>query len=149
MQEHNRKRVVGWGIAAAVWTGVMFFFSGQSGADSGALSGSLTELLFGWLIDLGMSAQRLEHFVRKGAHMSIFALQGFFLCMSLMHGVRRRAAVFLTACVCALTAVTNELHQMLSEGRHCSVADMGIDFFGATLGLLTAVVVLHAFSSKK
>ena len=148
MQEHNRKRIMGWGIAAAVWTGVMFFFSGQSETESKALSGGLTERLFGWLINLGADAHQLEHFLRKAAHMGIFALQGFLLCMSLMYGLKRRTAVRITVCACALTSVLNELHQSMGEGRSCSVADMSIDFVGAILGLLAAIVVLHAFSLK-
>ena len=40
------------------------------------------------------------------------------------------------------------LTYQVSMGPNVSVADMGIDFFGAILGLLAAVVVLHAFSSK-
>ena len=149
MQEHNRKRAIVFGAAAAVWTGVMFFFSGQSGEDSGALSEGLTGVLFGWLIRRGVSAERVEFFVRKGAHMGGFALMGFLLGMSMLSALKRRAAAAVTVCACAAAAVLNELHQMLAEGRHCSVADMGIDFAGAALGLLAAVVVLHAFSSKK
>ena len=36
-------------IAAAAWCGVLFFFSGQSGAESGALSLRFTRLLLRFL----------------------------------------------------------------------------------------------------
>jgi len=148
MQNHNGRRAVCFGIAALLWVGVLFFFSGQSGEESGALSGSVTELLFGWLIDLGADARMLELLLRKGAHMTIFAIEGFLMGMSLLHAMRRRSALAATAAGCAVMAVLNELHQLTSAGRSCSVIDMLIDSSGALLGLLASAAVLHAFSSK-
>ena len=51
-----------------LWMAVIFYFSGQSGSESGALSGSFSEFL-------GLP----EWMLRKGAHMAEYALLGFFL----------------------------------------------------------------------
>ena len=66
MQNHDRRSAAIYGLLAAAWVGVLFFFSGQSGEASGALSGRLTEILFGWLIDRGVSAGRLSRLHAAG-----------------------------------------------------------------------------------
>ena len=147
MRNHDGKRAAAaYGLAAIVWLGVLFWFSGQSGADSGALSGGITRWLFGWLIDRGMSFQTLHILTRKLAHFGAFAIEGWLLGSALLRILPKgRAAVVTTVC-CAVLAVLNELHQTLSEGRSCEVRDMLIDTGGALLGLAFAVAVLHAFS---
>ena len=124
------------------------FLLGQSGEASGALSGRLTEILFGWLIDRGVSAGRLEFLLRKAAHMGIFAVEGFLLSMALGYACRKRWAALWSLPICAVLAVANELHQRLPGGRTSSAADVLIDSFGALIGVLLAAVLLHALSSR-
>ena len=118
MQNHDRRSAAIYWLLAAAWVGVLFFFSGQSGEASGALSGRLTEILFGWLIDRGVSAGRLEFLLRKAAHMGIFAVEGFLLAMALGYACRKRWAALWSLPVCAALAVANELHQRLPGGAH-------------------------------
>ena len=146
MQNHSRKRAAVFGLASAAWIGVLFFFSGQSGEASGALSGKLTQFLFGWWIDRGADALQLEHVLRKLAHAGIFAVAGFLLAMTLTALFPRRAALVATFLTCAALAVTNELHELLAVARTCSPVDMLIDSAGALAGLLCAAAVLHVFS---
>ena len=150
MQNHNVKRAVVSGVLAAAWLGVLFFFSGQSGEESGDLSGRLTRFLFGWWIDRGADAGLLEHILRKCAHAAIFAVEGFLLGMSLLSGMKRRTeAAFLTLAGCAVIAVANELHQLTSPERACDVKDMLIDTLGAAAGLIAAMVLLHLFRKHR
>ncbi|HIS84924.1 MAG TPA: VanZ family protein [Candidatus Faecivicinus avistercoris] len=148
MQNHDRRSAAIYGLLAAAWVGVLFFFSGQSGEASGALSGRLTEILFGWLIDRGVSAGRLEFLLRKAAHMGIFAVEGFLLAMALGSALRKSRAALWSLPICAALAVANELHQRLPGGRTSSAADVLIDSFGALIGVLLAAVLLHALSSR-
>lgn len=147
MRNHGGKSTAIFAAAAIAWIGVLFFFSGQVGEDSSALSGGVTQLLFGWLLDWGMDFDLLHHCVRKAAHFGIFAVEGCLMGMALLNGLKRRTAVLLTGVGCALLAVLNELHQMQAAGRVCSVADMAIDFCGALTGLAAAAAILHAFSA--
>lgn len=150
MQKHSSRRAIVFGIAAAVWLGVLFFFSGQSGAESGALSGGLTRFLFGRWIDRGADAATLEFIVRKCAHAGIFAVEGFLLGMSLFSGMQQRTqASFLTLAGCGLIAVANELHQLTAAERSCNVRDMLIDTAGAAAGLMAVIVILHLFRPRK
>ena len=147
MRNHGGKSTAIFAAAAIAWIGVLFFFSGQVGEDSSALSGGVTQLLFGWLLDWGMDFDLLHHCVRKAAHFGIFAVEGCLMGMALLNGLKRRTAVLLTGVGCALLSVLNELHQMQAAGRVCSVADMAIDFCGALTGLAAAAAILHAFSA--
>ena len=148
MRKHDEKRTAGWFVlASAAWLGVLFWFSGQSGADSGALSGGVTRWLFGGLIDRGMSFNVLHVFVRKLAHFGAFAVEGWLLGSALLRILPKGRAALRTGLLCAGIAVLNELHQTFSEGRSCEVRDMLIDTSGALLGFAFAVVVLHAFSN--
>lgn len=150
MQKHNPKRAVVFGIAAAAWLCVLFFFSGQSGEDSGNLSAMLTRFLFGRWIDRGADAEMLEFILRKCAHAGIFAIEGFLLGMSLLSAIKKRSeAFFLTLAGCGLIAIANELHQLTAAERSCNVRDMLIDTAGAAAGLAAAVVLLHLFRPRK
>ena len=154
MQNHDRRSAAIYGLLAAAWVGVLFFFSGQSGEASGALSGRLTEILFGWLIDRGVSAGRLEFLLRKAAHMGIFAVEGFLLAMALGSALRKSRAALWSLPICAALAVagcivwTPVRYERLPGGRTSSAADVLIDSFGALIGVLLAAVLLHALSSR-
>lgn len=150
MQNHNVKRAVVFGVLAAAWLCVLFFFSGQSGEESGDLSGRLTRFLFGRWIERGADEARLDHILRKCAHAGIFAVEGFLLGISLLSGLKRRAeACYLTLAGCAVIAVANELHQLTSPERSCDVRDMVIDTAGAAAGLIAAMVLLHLFRIRR
>ena len=137
-----------WALAAVAWLGVLFWFSGQSGAQSGALSRGITQWLFGWLLEY-VSFDTLHIFVRKSAHFCAFAVEGFLACSALLCVLPGKRAALVTGLSCAGVAVLNELHQTISVGRSCEVRDMLIDTAGALTGLAFAVVVLHAFSKLK
>lgn len=150
MQNRNPCRAVVFGIAAAAWLAVLFFFSGQSGMESGELSGRLTRFLFGWWIERGADAVLLEIIVRKCAHAGIFAIEGFLLGMSLLSCMRKQTeAFFLTLAACALAAIANELHQLTAIERSCDVRDMLIDTAGAAAGILAALGLLSHFGLRK
>ena len=75
--------------------------------------------------------------VKKGGHMTGYAL----LALAFLHGltggksISRRHA-FQAVILAALYAVTDEFHQRFTPGRGPSIADVGIDTLGATIGLL-------------
>ena len=146
MQVRNGKRAAVFALLAAAFIFVLFFFSGQSGDESNSLSMRLVQILFGGLIKRGMETETLNTVLRKLAHFGIFAIEGFLLGMALMNMLPKRKALPAAALICAFLAVASELYQTTSEGRTCSVLDMGIDTAGGIIGLLFSVVILHAFS---
>ena len=67
---------IGSAAAVILWYSVIFGFSAQDGEESGSLSGAVAEAvmkLFGG-DPSGEARHTLEHIIRKGAHMTEFAI---------------------------------------------------------------------------
>ena len=131
-----------WLMPAALWLMVLFYFSGQSGAESGELSGRLAEALLRHMPFLNVSQETFNHILRKLAHFGIFAVEGFLVRIGLA-GVRPygRGNLMISVVVCGFIAVLNELHQLTSDGRACMPQDMLLDAFGAAVGAIFALMV--------
>ena len=130
-----------WALAVG-WIAVLFFFSGQTAAESGRLSGALADFVRGIFPFNRIPPDQLEHVLRKLAHFSIFALEGFLLCLAMTESFRdRTVGAALSVIVCTALAAGNELHQMFSEGRSCEGRDVLIDTGGALLGIAVALLL--------
>ena len=135
----SRPWAIFWWILTVLWVGVLFFFSGQNGTDSGRLSDRLAAFLMSrfWFIQCGPGF--LAYVLRKIAHFCIFALEGFLMRCAFYNTVPSHLPGMLaTAALGGGLSVLNELHQLTSEGRACSPVDMLIDFSGAVTGMLAA-----------
>lgn len=140
------------GILAVIWMCVIFAFSAQTKEESSAVSEGLsyrmintTGLLFHLHIDeeqLRQIAGAIEHFVRKGAHMTEFAILAVLL---YLWTSRWQAAYLRRACAAAfatmLYACSDEFHQLFVPGRAGRVSDVLIDSAGAVLGLALFVLI--------
>ena len=131
----HRARAAVFGMLSIAWVGAMTWFSMQSGEESGALSGKIVDGLLGWMLARGADAEKIEFLVRK------LALSGLLTGMSLFSIGRGRGALMASLGLEAAIAVSNELVQLLPEGRACSVRDMLIDFSGAALGVGIAMLI--------
>lgn len=130
-------------IAAAVWCGVLFFFSGQNGAESSALSLRVSRFVLRLFSFLPYTEDKLNPILRIIAHFGIFAVEGFLLSLAAMTSLRRRFSGGLMATLCcAFMAVANEYHQSFIDGRACEVTDMLVDSAGALTGVLLSALVL-------
>ena len=142
-------RTLFWALAIG-WVAVLFFFSGQTAAESGKLSLWLTHLvqrLFPWI---PLTTDALEHLLRKLAHFSIFALEGFLLCLATAESFQDvSVGAVLSVIACTALAAANELHQMFFEGRSCEGRDMLIDAGGALLGIAVAALLLWLLHRRK
>lgn len=93
--------------------------------------------------------QQTDHVVRKLAHATEYAMLGFLLANALQrtrrpgrHGkqMRKLPQVMMSTLLCALYAVSDEVHQLFVPGRAGMVTDVLIDTAGAFVG----IVLLHA-----
>ena len=140
------------GMLAVAWAGVLFFFSGQSGVDSSSLSLEAARMIVRWFPGLNMGPADLEPILRKIAHFGIFAAEGFLTGLSLINILGYVKGMVLSFSVCALMAIANELHQLLSPERSCEIRDMIIDSGGALTGVIFAaavIVVINCFTKQK
>lgn len=120
----------------ALWTLLLFIFSGQDGQESADLSMRITQLVLRLFPGLPCSFDSLHFFLRKLAHFTIFGVEGALLSLSIhLQTGRARAAVCIALPACAVIAALNEYHQSFMEGRVASPMDVGIDFAGAAVGV--------------
>ena len=87
--------------------------------------------------------------VRKGAHVTEYAILGWLAWRVFRRSSRgdvrswswREAAAALITAACY--AATDEFHQSFIKGRGASVVDVGVDTFGAAMGLLFVWVIFR------
>lgn len=153
----KRDKVRKWsniaGILAIIWMCVIFFFSAQTKEESSVVSEgfsyrmvSSTGLLFHLHIDeeqLREIAGAIERFVRKGAHMTEFAILALllygWLCRWQLSRLRRAAAAMILA---VLYACSDEVHQLFVAGRAGRFSDVLIDSAGVVLGMTVFLLIL-------
>lgn len=124
----------------------IFIMSEMNATQSASLSGGITEQVVKITIpkydNLPKHQQQavlgdVENIIRKLAHGAEYAVLGVFCMLFLLtYNWQRRKQILLAISVCALYAVSDELHQMLSDGRSAQLTDVLIDTAGASVGAM-------------
>ena len=131
-------------FTAALIACIMFIFrnSLENGAQSSARSQAVMQLVNSALAKVHLGPLS-EHLIRKLAHFSEFALEGFLLMLCIRvytkHFVRHMSWPLLGGMTTALMDETIQLH---SPNRTSSVVDVWIDMSGVVAGLLFALIIL-------
>ena len=144
--EKTARRRLWWWLPAALWMGLIFFFSAQSGEQSGQLSGGLTYWLVshltpgwaGWSEEARAARLALCHLlVRKTAHGTEYAVLGALLFLAFRNTFcsKNSKSALWAALIGLLYAALDEGHQALVPGRGPAVTDVLIDFGGVLLGV--------------
>lgn len=136
---------------AIIWMCIIFSFSAQTKEESSEVSEgfsyqlvSSTGILFHLNLDeeqLREIANSIEHFVRKAAHMTEYAILSVLLYIWIGYWdcpVLRRAAIAFAAA--ALYAASDEFHQLFVAGRAGRIADVLIDSAGAVIGVTVSAL---------
>lgn len=134
--------IISWVLVAAVMI-FIFLMSSANGETSSAMSNSLLMRIIG-LTGLDISS----HFIRKAAHFSEFAALSFLLSNAVFATFNTKKAALIAFPLACLYAVTDELHQLFSDGRACSVKDMLIDSSGALLGAIIFSLIILIYIKK-
>lgn len=140
------------GILAVMWMTVIFTFSAQTREESSTVSESFSDRLVnatGLLFHLHIDEERLreianamEHIVRKGAHMTEYAILAALLYVWLGRWRQQRLRRYgLAVMLAAVYACSDEIHQLFVEGRAGMVSDVLIDSAGAVLGLGILILI--------
>ena len=146
-------------ILAILWMAIIFSFSAKNADEStkesnavGMFLGSIVYSDFGeWTEEeQQVFAETWDHPVRKCAHMTVYAILGFFLVGAGYDGRENcRRAMGRAFRIAALYAATDELHQYFVPGRACMFTDVCIDSFGALLGILFATIIGVSFEHSQ
>lgn len=153
---NNKLRITPW-LPAAVWMLAIFFLSAQPAFASNSLSRGVTKIIVETIgkvipLDIEMSTlndivSQLNHFVRKFAHFSAYAVLGVLVSYALAKNkIQGKRAFALSLAICIIYAVSDELHQLFVPGRGCQLKDVIIDTSGALSGttIYKAVNILRA-----
>lgn len=120
--------IISWALVSAVMI-FIFLMSSADGEESSEISDALL-LKITEITGIEIS----PFFLRKAAHFSEFAMLSFLLTNAVFATFNnKKAGIIAFSCAC-LYAITDELHQLFSVGRACSIRDMLIDSAGALLG---------------
>ena len=134
------------GILALVWMCIIFAFSAQTKEESGAVSEGFSYRIVnttGKIFHLNIDEERvreiansIEHFVRKGAHMTEYAILAILFYIWLQRWLMSRVKMAGVAAALAIFyACSDEFHQLFVAGRAGKINDVLIDSAGAILGL--------------
>ncbi len=128
-----------WAVVLVLCTTwVLFFFSGQSGPESNAVSSGFTEMILS-VLHIELTATQLASFhvvVRKMAHFGLFFLLGLGL-MGLFYKFSLKRGIPMTVALSVAVAAANEYHQLLGGTRTASIKDVCLDSGGAIAGCLS------------
>lgn len=135
--------IISWALVSAVMI-FIFLMSSADGEESSEISDALL-LKITEITGIEISS----FFLRKAAHFSEFAMLSFLLTNAVFATFNnKKAGIIAFPCTC-LYAVTDELHQLFSDGRACSVRDMLIDSAGALLGaVIFSFIILFYLKHK-
>ena len=140
------KRIISFALVLLTlsWMGVIFSFSCENGGESAESSGrfirKIVSVIDGDFDTLSPEEQtkiveKYDHFVRKAAHFSIYAVLGGLLYLTAFSlGADKKKGYVVSVVIGALYAVSDEVHQYFVPGRACMIRDMLLDSVGVAIG---------------
>jgi VanZ family protein len=123
--------------------GLIFSFSNQTGTSSSSLSTKvLTRIAI--TIDKDMTDEEIDEFVdkysfiiRKVANLTIYFVLGILAYINLKEYMKVTPALVIYSIIfCLVYASTDEIHQLLVNGRSGNIYDVILDTCGSTLAIL-------------
>ena len=139
-------------LLTALWIAFIWSNSLKNGAESGEDSGRVFTAISKITSAIGLGTPISEHFIRKAAHFTEFAILGALFCTDLVClrvvNFKQRLYISTPLLLCsvptsALFAAADEFLQSFSDGRGPSVKDVLIDTSGA---LCAAIFFIAAFA---
>ena len=154
----KKLRIPLW-IAVLLWMALIFSFSMETAAESSESSGGFIRTLLetfdrGFLslsyADQHAKIESLSYIVRKSAHFCIFGMLGILVTSAVStHRLPYGKTVWLSLGICALYAVSDEIHQYFVPGRACMLRDMLIDTCGASCGIAAVSFLIHVVCKSR
>lgn len=144
-------------LPAALWYGVVFWFSSRTAPASGGQSDGLLSRVLNAASpayraageEAGRFAVELLSFpVRKGAHMFLYFVLALLVLYALSFMKRRGVRARTALAACAVLAALDEYHQTFVPGRSGEVRDVAVDVCGGAIALGLWACALWAGSPK-
>lgn len=136
----------------------IFFFSSQDSEESSQTSGGITETVI-TVLNPGYKNltdpekqdyySRVSECVRTAAHFSAFLALALFVTPAVTtYGIKKRTAALISAAVCFLYSVSDEIHQLYVPGRAFQLQDLAVDNAGVLFGVTIALTVIKVLRKK-
>lgn len=137
-----RKKLI-W-ILPLLWTAVIFSASLQNGEDSGALSGSITGMIYNFLTKAGFSLtfETLHFLIRKTAHFTEYAVLGILVKSAIQKAPLLKSNTLSLLSWMILIPLCDEGIQHFVSGRFCALQDSLLDMSGFAFGALLVYLFL-------
>ena len=146
-------------ILAILWMAIIFSFSAKN-ADESTKESNAVGMFLGSIVysdfeewteeEQQAFAETWDHPVRKCAHMTEYAILGFFLVGASYDGRENcRRAMGRAFRIAALYAATDEIHQYFVPGRAMLAEDVLVDAIGVCLGVLGVFLVRFLWHCRK
>lgn len=133
----------------------IFYLSAQDATESDETSGGFISAVIGIFYPRFKGFSELKQmevigmfsfWVRKAAHFSIYFSLGVFSFLSVVtyKSLKLSVRISVSALICVLYSLSDEIHQYFVPGRSCELRDVAID----SLGALLAVFILYIIFTK-
>ena len=129
---------------------IIFGFSGQDGETSETISRRITETITRNIksiqaleeVEKEKALKKIEHFIRKLAHFSLYTVVGFLL-MSLMstYKLKQKDNICISLVIGLVYAISDEIHQSFIPKRTPMIGDVCIDTCGVIAGIVALIVI--------
>lgn len=149
------RRLLYW-LPAVLLMIMIYIFSSKPAEISGQSSMIVTNLLYSTFeavtgqVKLGADREnvlmKLDHIIRKGAHMTEYALLSLAIAWPLWISKPRLRGTKLAIVAIGITviyAATDEYHQTLVAGRSGELRDVFIDSIGACIGFIVFSIIVY------
>lgn len=145
-------------VLAIVWMVIIYVNSSFEGGTSSKLSEILVNLIFsvsGWFgkipgienIQELIKSDGFHMFVRKTGHFAEFGILGLFVFagLGIVKNIRLKPfkRFFIGLIICALYAVSDEVHQLFVSGRVFAFTDIFIDFSGSFFSIGAVLLIFR------
>ena len=138
-------------VLLIIWMIVIFLFSNANNTNSQKTSDNVTKKVIettskitNTKIDKKKEEKMVNDYrviVRKTAHFSLYLVLGVLTYLTLTsYGISRRVIIY-SIMFCFMYAISDEVHQLFSDGRSFEIRDIIID----TLGSITGIIIISKF----
>lgn len=126
-------------LLIVAWAVLVFYLSGQTGGESSGVSRKIAE----FFTKDEKILEVVERYVRKFAHFSEYAFGGFlFILLFNTYEWTDRRKLITSIGLGAWYATTDEVHQLMIEGRNGSIVDVYIDTLGVATGVCITLLII-------
>lgn len=132
-------------ILVFIWMSVVFSFSNQQGEGSGNTSRKVSEIVVNIIDIKGQYTDsekqeliiQIEPWIRKLAHYTIYIIGGVAIINCVYQFTsKEKMQIMISTTIGVLYAASDEMHQLMVNGRSGNVRDVIID----SLGILTGII---------